>query len=81
MRWLMLWENFMKIKILLFGCLCLLISGEVEAKDSKNKKTEQIQKNKQSDVMEKEKPKMCYTHTKKWHPCPVQPKNEKEKTQ
>ena len=74
----------MKIKILLLGCLYLLISSGVDAKQKtpKIKKSEQTQQNEQIDVLQKkDKPKMCYTHTKKWHPCPVQSKNKKEQIQ
>lgn len=81
----MTWYHFMKIKILLVGLLCLIISSTVEAKQKPSTKqepnnTEQIFEN---DESQEEKPKMCYTHLKKWHPCPVQPKkkDKKEKSQ
>ncbi|MBX7149893.1 hypothetical protein K1X76_12550 [bacterium] len=72
----------MKIKIIFLGILCLLVSGVANAKQKKQKTidTSETTQQEPGDTLQQDKPIMCYTHTKKWHPCPVQPKNKKEKS-
>jgi len=72
------WENFVKIKTLIMAILCLgLFAGTVDAKSKKTaKKTETQSEQTQikSTQVKKQKPRMCYTHTRKWFECSYQPK-------
>lgn len=67
------WENFVKIKTLIMAILCLgLFTGTVNAKSKKTAKktetqSEQTQIN--STQVKKQKPRMCYTYTRKWFEC------------
>lgn len=72
------WENFVKIKTLLMAILCLgLFIGTADAKSKKDEKKTAVQ-SEQTQIkftqVKKEKPRMCYTHTRKWFECSYQPK-------
>lgn len=68
----------MKIRTLLLAMTCLIIfSGIADAKSkktAKKAKTESEQTQLKSTPVKKTKPRMCYTHTRKWHECAYQPK-------
>lgn len=68
----------MKIKTLLLVVLCLVFfTSTVDAKSKKTENKTETQSEqtqiKQTQV-KKQKPRMCYTHTRKWFECSYQPK-------
>ena len=68
----------MKIKTLLLAILCLgLFTSTVNAKSKKTEKKTEMQ-SEQTQIkptqVKKQKPRMCYTHTRKWFECSYQPK-------